>query len=57
MAKEALNIHLFGLEEEANYDIPTASALKSLKTEVNQVTVLVDVWMPPFRIEINNQPH
>lgn len=56
MAKEALNIHLFGLEE-ANYDIPTASALKSLKTEVNQVTVLVDVWMPPFRIEINNQPH
>ncbi|MGN4125305.1 type II toxin-antitoxin system HicB family antitoxin [Lysinibacillus sphaericus] len=54
MAKEAMALHLFGLEED-NRDIPIASKLIALQTEVNQTTVLVDVWMPPFRHEMNNQ--
>ncbi|MEY9980087.1 type II toxin-antitoxin system HicB family antitoxin [Lysinibacillus sp. RC79] len=54
MAKEAMALHLFGLEED-NDVIPVASSLKVVKTQANQATVLVDVWMPPFRQEMNNQ--
>ncbi|MEO4054653.1 type II toxin-antitoxin system HicB family antitoxin [Solibacillus sp. CAU 1738] len=53
MAKEAMALHLIGLEQE-NFDIPAASSLKNLKTKANEATVLVDVWMPTFRQEMNS---
>lgn len=52
MAKEAMVLHLAGLEK-SNVDLPVATALNKLKLEENQATVLVDVWMPSFKKEIN----
>lgn len=54
MAKEAMALHLYGIEED-NDPIPAASSLSKLKVEPNQVVVLIDVWMPPFRSEMKNQ--
>lgn len=54
MAKEAMALHLFGMEED-NDKIPEPTSLNELDVESNQATVLVDVWMPPFRQEMNNQ--
>jgi predicted RNase H-like HicB family nuclease len=48
MAREALGLHLYGLETD-HETIPTPSRLSSLKTEPNQVLAMVDVWMPPLR--------
>lgn len=53
MAKEAMALHLFKLEKE-NFEIPVASLLNKLKIEAHQATVLVDVWMPPFRENMSN---
>jgi predicted RNase H-like HicB family nuclease len=54
MAKEASALHLFGMEEDGE-EIPTPSALQSLRpAEQNSAVILVDVWMPPFRYEIQN---
>lgn len=52
MAKEVMALHLAGLEKN-NVDLPVATALHKLKMEENQATVLVDVWMPSFRKEMN----
>ncbi|SHF45090.1 Predicted nuclease of the RNAse H fold, HicB family [Desulfofundulus australicus DSM 11792] len=54
MAKEALALHLYGLEEE-NYPIPEPSPVNKLKVEPNQVVVLVEAWMPPFRDEMKHR--
>ena len=54
MAKEALALHLYGLEED-NESIPMASSLSQLYVESNEIPVLIDVWMPPFRSEMRNQ--
>ncbi len=48
MAKEVLMLHLYGMEEE-NMDIPSPSPLSKISTEENELAVLVDVFMPPFR--------
>ena len=48
MAREALGLHLFGLETD-HETIPIPSRLSSLRTEANQVLAMVDVWMPPLR--------
>ncbi len=47
-AKEALELHLYGMEED-NEDIPEPSKVSELKTESNQVAVLVEAWMIPLR--------
>ncbi|HHW44452.1 type II toxin-antitoxin system HicB family antitoxin [Desulfofundulus thermobenzoicus] len=54
MAKEALALHLYGLEEDG-YPIPEPSPVNKLKVEPNQVVVLVEVWMPPFRDEMKHR--
>jgi predicted RNase H-like HicB family nuclease len=54
MAKEALALHLYGLEED-NYPIPEPSPVNKLKVEPNQVVVLVEAWMPPFRDEMKHR--
>ena len=47
-AKEALQLHLFGMEED-NEEIPPASSPLDIKLEKNQVLVMIEAWMPPFR--------
>ena len=47
-AKEALMLHLYGMEQD-NEEIPEATAVNEIKIEANQAIILVDVFMPPFR--------
>ncbi|APC46477.1 MULTISPECIES: type II toxin-antitoxin system HicB family antitoxin [Aeribacillus] len=54
MAKEAMALHLYGLEQE-NENIPSPSKVSEIQTENNQVIVFVEVWMPPFRHEMENK--
>lgn len=53
MAKEALALHLFGLEDDGEL-IPRATLLNQITVEDNQAVVLIEVWMPPFRLEMHN---
>lgn len=47
-AKEALQLHLFGMEEDNEEILPVSSPL-DINLEKNQVLVMIEVWMPPFR--------
>ena len=42
MAKEALGLHLYGIEEE-NKTIPVASNIRDLSLEKNQIPILIDI--------------
>ena len=42
MAKEALGLHLYGIEEE-NETIPVASNIRDLSLEKNQIPILIDI--------------
>lgn len=53
-AKEAMGLHLFGMEED-NEAIPTPTDIKDIKLENNQTIVLIEVYMPIIREAINNQ--
>jgi predicted RNase H-like HicB family nuclease len=54
MAKEALALHLYGLEQDKE-DIPFPSNFQDIKHDPKQVVVLVEVFMPPFRSNIENK--
>lgn len=54
MAKEAMALHLYGIEEDQE-DIPSPASPHHLHLKDNQVVVLIEVWMPPFRSEMENQ--
>lgn len=47
-AKEALMLHLFGMEQD-NEEIPEPTSIENIHLEKNQAIILVDVFMPPFR--------
>ena len=47
-AKEALGLHLFGLEEDKDY-IPNPSKVIQLSIQPNQAAVIVYVFMPLIR--------
>ena len=51
MAKDALELHLFGLEEDGEC-IPEPSTISSLNLGKNQFVALIEVWMPPIRDEM-----
>ncbi|WP_134702974.1 type II toxin-antitoxin system HicB family antitoxin [Ammoniphilus sp. YIM 78166] len=53
-AKEAMALHLYGMEQEGE-SIPEPSKFKLIATENNQAVLLVEVWMPPFRHEMENK--
>lgn len=53
MAKEALGLHLYGMEEDGD-DIPTPSTINNIGLESNQAVVLVEVLMPIVREAIEN---
>ncbi|MFD1361172.1 type II toxin-antitoxin system HicB family antitoxin [Lentibacillus salinarum] len=54
MAKEALALHLYGIEEDQE-TIPAVTSSKEINISDNQTIVLIEVWMPPFRYEMDNQ--
>lgn len=53
-AKELLGCVLFGLEEDGE-EIPEPTKLSDVKTEENEKTVLIDVFMPTIRMAQNNR--
>jgi Uncharacterized conserved protein len=54
MAKEAITLHLYGMEEDGD-PIPEASKIVSLKLEPNQFVVMIEAWMVPFRDKMINK--
>ena len=53
-AKEALGLHIWGMEQDHEI-IPKPSAVTDLKLKPNQVSVLIEVFMPPFRERMNTK--
>ena len=53
-AKEALQLHLYGMEEDGE-EIPEPSNLTDLHPEPNQVVAVIEAWMPPFREKMLNK--
>ena len=52
-AKEALGLHIFGMEQDGK-KIPAPTALKDLNLKRNCVPVLIDVFMPSVRMAAKN---
>ncbi|MEG2362535.1 MAG: type II toxin-antitoxin system HicB family antitoxin [Terrisporobacter sp.] len=52
-AKEALGLHIYGLEED-NELIPEPTNIKDLKLENNEIPILIEVIMPLHRKAIEN---
>ncbi|MDB0516956.1 pilus assembly protein HicB [Clostridioides difficile] len=53
MAKEALGLHLYGMEED-NDIIPSATTIDKLNLEKNQIPTLIEIYMPVYRKAIEN---
>lgn len=53
-AREALSLHLFGMEQDGD-EIPEPSKMTDIKLEENEKTVLVDVYMPVFRDKMSKK--
>ncbi|BFT73120.1 type II toxin-antitoxin system HicB family antitoxin [Paenibacillus sp. P36] len=54
MSKECLALHLYGMERD-DEEIPKPTSARNVASEENQVVVLIEVWMPPFRNEMANK--
>lgn len=52
-AKEALGLHIFGMEQDGEA-LPVPSSLTDIELAKKQIPVLIDVFMPPVRERINN---
>lgn len=53
-AKEALELHLYGMEKD-NDPIPEATSIKNIKVKKNQSVILVESWMIFVRNEMENK--
>lgn len=53
-AKEALGLHLYGMEQD-NDEIPEPSVITDLQLNVGEVPILIEVYMPPVRDRIKNR--
>ncbi len=49
-AKEAITLHLYGMEEDGD-EIPEPSSIRDIQAELDphEYVVMIEVWMPPFR--------
>lgn len=54
MAKEALELHLFGMEDE-NEPIPAPSTPHRIQLPPGAFVTLIEAWMPPVRDEMANR--
>jgi predicted RNase H-like HicB family nuclease len=53
-AKEALEVHLYGMEQDGE-GIPNPSDIKGIKLKEYQVVVLIEAWMSLVRDEMENR--
>ena len=54
MAREALGLHLWGMETDGD-EIPKPSAVRGIEADENEVICLVDVYMPSVRMAQENR--
>lgn len=54
MAKDCLELHLYGMEED-NEDIPEPLKIRDIKLKNNQSIVMIRVFMKPVRNEMRNK--
>ena len=54
MAKDALSLHLLGMEDD-NENIPEPSDVLSIEHEKNQSVILIEAFMPSIRDAVNNK--
>ena len=52
-AKEALGLHLYGMEQDGE-KIPAPSEIDKIKLNANQTSTLVEVFMPSVRAAVKN---
>ena len=53
-AKEALQLHLYGMEEDEEA-IPMPSRVSDVRLEANETLAMIEAWMPPFREKMLNK--
>ena len=53
-AKEALQLHLYGMEEDYEI-IPNPSDPTKIELKPNQILTMIEAWMPPFREKMANR--
>lgn len=53
-ARECLGITIAGYEEDG-IELPKASSLESVSTNDNEKVLLIDVFMPPYRLDNQNK--
>lgn len=53
MSKQCMGLHLYGMEKD-NDEIPPPSDPRNIKTEENELIMMIDVWMPIYREDIEN---
>ncbi|MBF4696087.1 type II toxin-antitoxin system HicB family antitoxin [Fusibacter ferrireducens] len=53
-AKEALELHIFGLEDDSD-PIPSPSHIREITVSDNETIVLIDIWMKPVRDYMQNK--
>ena len=54
MAREALGVHLWAMEDDAD-DIPSPTSLSHVALESNERAVLIEVYMPLIRAAEDNK--
>ena len=52
--REALGLHLFGMEEDGD-EIPTPSHAKDIQLEEGEVIAMIEVFMPSIRLNQKNK--
>lgn len=53
-AKEALALHIYGLEQDKQ-ELPEPTAVNGIRLKENQAIVLIEVWMPLYREAVENR--
>lgn len=54
MAKEALGLHIYGMEEDCD-NIPNPTPINEIELSKNQIPMLIEVYMPLHRLAVENQ--
>lgn len=54
MAKEALGLHLWGMENDGD-ELPAPSSIRNIELEAGEIVALVEVYMPSVRLSQENR--
>jgi len=55
MAREGLGLHMWGMETDGD-PIPESTPIDQLELDEGEVVGLVEAWMVPVRMELDNKP-